>query len=201
MMYLQSNSVYLMCKVFPITLKEVAQEWYQTLKMGCIQSFSQLATMFRAQFITSVPSRKISSDLVDLRREDGETLRQYISRFQRTAMQVDNLNDEVAISAMTKNCNYNKLFKSLRIDPPLTFIELMARAHKYIKLDEAYETQHQRLPEEEKSKHRRHPSPIRRRSPIRRSPFLHTRASYDVRTPYLIDDRSQQGREFTPLNK
>ena len=63
MMHLHTTIDALLCKVFPITLQDVAQEWYLGLEEGSIKSFTQLAPLFKARFVTSIPTKIVSVDL------------------------------------------------------------------------------------------------------------------------------------------
>ena len=88
----------LLYKVFLITLQNVAHKWYLGLEEGSIKSFSQLATLFKVRFVTSIPTKRVSTDLQKVVQEDGESLRSYISHFNKVAMQIENLSHTEALT-------------------------------------------------------------------------------------------------------
>ncbi|XP_050233346.1 uncharacterized protein LOC126681833 [Mercurialis annua] len=76
----QSVSDATVCKVFPSTLSDAAQKWYQNLKEGSITSFRELAMAFKTHFAQSIERKKRSSDLKKCFQKQGESLKAYIAR-------------------------------------------------------------------------------------------------------------------------
>ena len=70
------------------------------------------------------------------RQEFNESLRSYLDRFNKVAMQIENLSDETAIEAMNNGPRLGKLKDDIMIEEPSTFSEIMAMAIKLIKMDE-----------------------------------------------------------------
>ena len=55
-------------------------------------------------------------------------------------MQIENLSHTEALTALQHNTRYDKLVDLLYLDPLRSFIELMSRAQKFIRLDEAWQS-------------------------------------------------------------
>ena len=101
-MQLQDVNTFVLCQMFPSTVIGFTQKWYQHLIPSLIQNFTQFATLFKYRFITCIPLKKFSSDLLKIRQEEGESLRSFISRFNVEVIQVEKLNHEIACKALKK---------------------------------------------------------------------------------------------------
>ncbi|XP_050222521.1 uncharacterized protein LOC126672612 [Mercurialis annua] len=139
-MMLQDVTDPMLCRVFPATLQGLAQKWYSHLKAGSIGSFPDLATGFKARFRTNIPMQKSSSDLRKCKQGDQETLKNFVERFNKEAVQIENLNHDTAIEAMKIGTRFEELRDKILMKKPTTFQDLMLIAHKYVELDEARRT-------------------------------------------------------------
>ena len=137
-MHLHKTLEALLCKVFPTTLKDIAQEQYLGLEEASISLFSQLVTLFKVRFITSIPTKKIFLDLQEVVQEEGESLQSYISRFNKVPGQIENLSHNEALATLKQKTRYEKLIDSLYLDSPKSFTKLMSRAQKFMRLEEAW---------------------------------------------------------------
>ncbi|XP_050214325.1 uncharacterized protein LOC126665542 [Mercurialis annua] len=132
----QTNLDHVLCKLFPTTLKGLAQEWYQSLKPGSIQTFKQFSGLFQARFVACIPQKKLSTDLLAIMQRDGETLRKYIERFNKEAMQIEELSQEIAYTALLNGTTNSDLRKELLAKSPKSFTTLMTIAHTQIRVDD-----------------------------------------------------------------
>eukprot|EP00257_Ricinus_communis_P014878 XP_015572660.1 uncharacterized protein LOC107260970 [Ricinus communis] len=126
------------CKIFPTSLKESAQKWYESLLDGSIYDFAMLTKLFKAQFITSIPPKKRLSDLKKCIQRPDESLKDFVERFNRKAVQVEKLNQDTTIDVMIDNTCMNKFKDLLTIDLTESYAKLMDRAYNFIKMDEDY---------------------------------------------------------------
>ena len=74
-----SDAVY--CKLFMSTQSGIALEWFVSLPDGHITSFQQFSKLFMEQYIMNRAPPVVSYDLFDIRQNQGESLRDYLSRF------------------------------------------------------------------------------------------------------------------------
>ncbi|XP_050217585.1 uncharacterized protein LOC126668425 [Mercurialis annua] len=144
----------MLCRVFPATLKGSAQKWYLGLKSNTIGTFAELATAFKARFRTNIPLQKNSSDLRKCQQGESETLKNFVDRFNKEAVQIEHLNHDTAIEAMKMGTRYERLRDKILMKKPSTFQELMAIAHKYVELDEARRTLTKQYEEDKPEKYR-----------------------------------------------
>ena len=126
----------ILCRVFPKKLTKTTQRWFHQLPNNSISSFEELVEKFITQFITNIPPAKSINDLWICIHEVDESLRSYLDRFNKVAMQIENLSDEVAIETMKNITQLEKLKDKIIAKEPSTFTEVMTIAMKLIKLDE-----------------------------------------------------------------
>ena len=135
-MMLQNINDVILCRVFPSTLTKITQIWFHRLSQKSVSSFDDLAEKFKTQFITNIPPAKSIHNLRVYKQEVNESLRSYLDRFNKVAIQIENLSDETTIEAMKNRMQLGKLKDDIMIEEPSTFSEVMAMAIKLIKMDE-----------------------------------------------------------------
>ncbi|GAU51110.1 hypothetical protein TSUD_411870 [Trifolium subterraneum] len=81
------------CRIFPITLVEGAMAWYRSLPQGSITSWKDLCKQFTIHFTVSQKYPKTEANLEAVRQGPNKTLRSYIERFNKEAVQVDVTDD------------------------------------------------------------------------------------------------------------
>ncbi|KAJ9128705.1 hypothetical protein P3X46_034590 [Hevea brasiliensis] len=133
---LQNMNDYHLCLVFSITLTELAQKW------------CQLGIFVRSRISINLPSSpRINLFLLHLlnscplifkkiKQYRGESLRDYIARFNTEAIQVKILNRETVCEALKKETRNIKFLDLLIKNPAADYYQLMQRAQKYIKSDD-----------------------------------------------------------------
>ncbi|XP_015961045.1 uncharacterized protein LOC107485019 [Arachis duranensis] len=76
-----SNDENLKMKFFPLSLMKNAFMWFSNLRSNSIKTWNQLETTFHTQFYRGEMNVAVT-DLVALKREDGETIDDYLIRFK-----------------------------------------------------------------------------------------------------------------------
>ena len=99
-MILQNINDAILCRVFPRTLTDIAQNWLHQLPQNSVSSFDDLAEQFRTRFITNILPAKSIHDLRVCRQEANESLRSYLDKFNKIPMRIQNLSDETTIEAL-----------------------------------------------------------------------------------------------------
>ncbi|KAL0455629.1 UNVERIFIED_CONTAM: hypothetical protein Slati_0902100 [Sesamum latifolium] len=125
------------CRVFVTTFARAAQQWFNQLPVGAIGSFQEFRSLFLYQFASSRKLRKIELSLFVVRQKDDEPLKEHLQRFIATALEVPAATQEVKASAFSQWLLDGDLFKSLAKKPVSKFDALLARAAKYINMEEA----------------------------------------------------------------
>ncbi|XP_022893948.1 uncharacterized protein LOC111408418 [Olea europaea var. sylvestris] len=135
-MNLQVAPDQVMCKAFPQTLTNAARDWFSTLESNSTTSFSDLADKFSAFFASSKRIRKTAASLMHLRQGQNETLRDFMTRFNKERLQIPDLHITAAVSALTYAIKCEAFKMSLSKTPSKTVTELLTRAEKYINMEE-----------------------------------------------------------------
>nr|XP_027077074.1 uncharacterized protein LOC113700839 [Coffea arabica] len=98
-MRLQTAADAVRCKTFPMFLEGKARQWFQGLPPRSVRSFSQLARLFAAQFVSSRAYSKTTAHLMTVHQGSEESLREYMVRFNNESLQVRDRDDKVVMAA------------------------------------------------------------------------------------------------------
>jgi len=127
-------------KLFMSTLTGMAMDWFISLPEGHITSFTQLSRLFREQYLANRTPIPVSYDLFDVKQYQGETLKEYISRFGAQVEKVGTTDEPMIVYAFRKGVCPGSFSKSLNRSHPKTFAEVRRRAVEHIASEgEAYE--------------------------------------------------------------
>ena len=74
--------------------------------------------------------------LFAIKQQDKESLRDFIVWFKAATLEVDHLDDPVAMLALKRGLRISRLTYSLDKNPVRFYAELLIRAEKYIRADE-----------------------------------------------------------------
>ncbi|XP_027122268.1 uncharacterized protein [Coffea arabica] len=80
-MRLQTAANAVRCKIFPMFLEGKAHKWFQGLPPRSIQSFTQLARLFSAQFVSSRAFSKNTAHLMTIHQSPEKSLREYMKLY------------------------------------------------------------------------------------------------------------------------
>jgi len=126
-----------------------------------IDCFRTLVDLFSTQFATSKPHRLTSLGLVNIRQDKGESLRAFMERFGKLALQIRNLNPEVTLHHMVTALRPGLFADSLCMEPTSSLDELRRRATKFMQLEELKEVRNharaEHIPERTKPRDSRLP--------------------------------------------
>ncbi|KAL0453042.1 UNVERIFIED_CONTAM: hypothetical protein Slati_1282300 [Sesamum latifolium] len=116
------------------------QQWFNQLPVGAIGSFQEFRSLFLHQVDSSQNLRKTELSLFVVRQKDNETLKEYLQRFNAAALEVPSAKQEVKASAFSQGLMDGDFFKFLAKKPVSKFDALLARAAKYINMEDAQAT-------------------------------------------------------------
>ncbi|XP_065623417.1 uncharacterized protein LOC136064902 [Quercus suber] len=188
LMHLQGLLDKIMCRAFPTTLKGPARIWFSRLMPNSISTFKKLSAQFTSHFIGGYRYKKYTACLMSIRQREGETLRSYITRFNKEALSIDETDDKILVAAFTNGLRKGKFLFSLYKNNPKTMSEVLYRATKYMNAEDAL------LTREEKPRKRAQQGNIRQDQGQKRP---RTGDRRDKRRPEPPGGRFTS---FTPLN-
>ena len=93
-MHLQGVPEEIICRAFPTTLKGPARVWFSKLLPNTITLFQQLSKFFVNNLFGGQRQKHSSSSLLNIEQGENESLRTFISRFNREALLVDEMDDK-----------------------------------------------------------------------------------------------------------
>ncbi|XP_073153153.1 uncharacterized protein [Henckelia pumila] len=125
------------CKVFLTTLVDSAQRWFENLEEGSVKTFKEFREVFLQHFSSSKRYKKTTLSLFEIKKLSEGSLRAYIKKFNKIAPEVPACAPETKITAFTRGLKEVEFFRSLVKRAPRYFEELLARAEKYINMEEA----------------------------------------------------------------
>ncbi|GKV06738.1 hypothetical protein SLEP1_g18588 [Rubroshorea leprosula] len=110
-MQAQNASDTLMCKIFPSTLRGNARTWYYSLPPRSINSYTELASAFATKFSSRRLIRKTTSELMRVKQRDGESLKNFMSRFNDAVLEVNSFDQAVGITAVISGLGHERSLK------------------------------------------------------------------------------------------
>nr|XP_023888238.1 uncharacterized protein LOC112000356 [Quercus suber] len=101
LMHLQGIADEIMCRAFPTTLKGSARIWFSRLTPNSISTFKELSAQFTTHFIGRHRYKKSTTCLMSIKQREDETLRAYITCFNKEALSINEANDKILVAAFT----------------------------------------------------------------------------------------------------
>ena len=101
LMHLQGVPDEIMCRAFPTTLKGPARIWFSRLTPNSINTFKELSAQFTSHFIGGHRYKRSTTCLMSIEQREDETLRSYITRFNKEALSIDETDDKILVAAFT----------------------------------------------------------------------------------------------------
>ena len=102
-----------MCRAFPTTLKGLTRVWFSKIPPNLVSSFKELSKLFVNNFIGGQRHKRSSSSLLTIEQEENESLRSFITRFNREALSVDEADDKLLLAAFHNGVNSNLFIHKL----------------------------------------------------------------------------------------
>ena len=144
LMHLQGVADAIMYRAFPTTLKGAARIWFSRLTPNLISTFKELSAQFTTYFIGGHRYKKSTACLMSIKQREDETLRSYISRFNKKALSIDEADDKILVAAFTDGLRKGKFLFSLYKNDPKTMSEVLYKATKYMNAEDTLSAQEEK---------------------------------------------------------
>ena len=126
-----------MCKAFPTTLKGPAWVWFSKIPPNSVSSFEKLSKLFVNNFIGGQRHKRSSSSLLTIEQGENESLRSFITRFNREALSVDEVDDKLLLAAFHNGVNSDLFIHKLYEKEPQSMAELIHLAQNFMNVEDA----------------------------------------------------------------
>ena len=125
------------CRTFLATLRGATQIWFNKLPTVSIANFDQLSDSFVHHFIRGQCHKSPTSYLQTMKQQERETLREYVKRFNKVVLEIDEADEQVIMTTLQVGLNNPDLVFSLGKTPPTSMTDLLFKAQKYINREDA----------------------------------------------------------------
>ncbi|CAH9083173.1 unnamed protein product [Cuscuta epithymum] len=126
-----------MCRGFGITLIGPDLTWFVNLLNGSVGSFAELVNLFNRQFASSKVLERRTSDLYQVTQRHGESLRDYLHRFNVRKVLIPKCDVSTVIEAFRKGLyEDSELYRELTKYPCRSFEDVQTKALAFIRLEE-----------------------------------------------------------------
>ena len=127
-MHLQGVPDEIMCWAFPTTLKGPARVWFSKIHSNIVSSFEELSKLFVNNFIEGQRHKRSLFSLLTIEQGENERLRSFITRFNREALIVDEVDDKLLLTAFHNGINSDLFIHKLYEKEPQTMAKLVHSA-------------------------------------------------------------------------
>ena len=136
-MHLQGVPDEIMCRAFPTTLKGPAQVWFNKIPLNSVSSFNQLSKLFVNNFIGGQRHKRSSFSLLTIEQGENESLRSFVTRFNREVLTVDEMDGKFMLAAFHNGVNSSFFIHKLYEQEPQTMAELVYSAQSFMNAKDA----------------------------------------------------------------
>ena len=136
-MHLQGVPDEIMCRAFPTTLKGPARVWFSKIPPNTVSSFEELSKLFVNNFIGGQRHKRSSSSLLTIEQGENESLWSFITRFNREALTVDEMDDKLLLAAFHNGVNSDLFIHKLYEKEPQTMAELVHSTQNFMNAEDA----------------------------------------------------------------
>jgi hypothetical protein len=125
-----------MMAYLPIVLGQDALQWLQHLPQHCIDDWGDFSRWFIAKFQSLSDKPAQPWDLKSIRRQNDETLRSFLKRFQTMRNQIPKVAEAAVIEDFYRGSNDLAFVRAILQKAPTTSEQLFREADGYITMNE-----------------------------------------------------------------
>ena len=102
-----------------------------------VSTFKELSGHFITQFIRGQRYERSLESLLNIKQQEDESLRSYVTRFNKEALLIDEADDKVLITAFTNGLQSGKFLFSIYKNDPKMRVNILYKAMKYMNAGDA----------------------------------------------------------------
>ena len=136
-MHLQGVPDEIMCRAFPTILKGLARVWFSKIPPNTIGSFEELSKLFINNFIGGQMHKCSSSSLLAIEQGENESLRSFITCFNRESLTVDEMDDKLMLVAFHNGVSSDLFIHKLYDQKTQTMAKLIHSAQSFTNAKDA----------------------------------------------------------------
>ncbi|XP_071727860.1 uncharacterized protein [Rutidosis leptorrhynchoides] len=125
------------CGFFHIILSGAARFWYNNLPQASIDDIYELRNKFRANFLQQRRFQKTQDEILGIRKQSYESLKDYFERFKKETLNIMDRLDGMITGAFISGHHPGRIFKDLIARPPTSMEYLFTQANNFIRAEEA----------------------------------------------------------------
>ena len=130
--------------------------WFNKIPPNTVRSFEELSKLFVNNFIGGQRHKRSSSSLLTIEQGENESLRSFISRFNREALTVDEVDDKLLLAAFHNRVNSDLFIYKLYENEPQSMAELVHSTQKIMNAEDAIIAKKRKRVERTKANPARH---------------------------------------------
>ena len=136
-MHLEEVPNEIICRAFPTTFKGPTRVWFSKIPPNTVSSFDELSKLFVNNFIEGQRHKHSSSSLLTIEQGENESLCSIITRFNRKALTVDEVDDKLLLAAFHNGVNSELFIHKLYKKEPQSMVELVHSAQNFMNAEDA----------------------------------------------------------------
>lgn len=137
MIHLQGVLDEIMCRAFLTTFKGPTRVWFSKIPPNIVSSFEELSKLFVNNFIGGQRHKHSLSSLLTIEQGENESLRSFITCFNKEALAMDEMDDKLLLVAFHNGVNSNLIIHKLYEQEPQTMAELVHLAQNFMNAEDA----------------------------------------------------------------
>ena len=126
-----------MCRAFLTTLKGPDGVWFNKLVPNIVSTFKELNGHFVTHFIGGQRYKRSLASLLNIKQWEDESLRSYVTRFNKEAFLINEANDKVLVTRFTNGLQSWEFLFSIYKNDPKKMADMLYKATKYMNAEDA----------------------------------------------------------------
>ena len=126
-----------MCRAFLTTVKGPARVWFSKIPPNSVSSFEELSKLFVSNFIGGQRHKCSSSSLLTIEQGENESLRSFITHFNREVLSVDEVDDKLLLATFHNRVNFDLFIHKLYEKEPQSMAELIHLAQNFMNAEDS----------------------------------------------------------------